>query len=73
VKGDAATVLSRGLTDRGARHVEETPVETALPTDTAVVAGQRVVETGTPASTTGAVASSVGPIPLEASLDLEYP
>ena len=44
----AWNVLSRGLTDLGVGHSELTPVETALPVDTAVVSAKRVVETGSP-------------------------
>jgi putative transposase len=44
----AWNVLSRGLTDLGVGHSEETPVETALPTGTTVVPAKRVVEAGSP-------------------------
>jgi putative transposase len=44
----AWNIFSRGLTDLGVGHSEETPVETALPVDTAVVSTKRVVETGSP-------------------------
>jgi putative transposase len=45
----AWNVLSRGLTELGVVHSEETPVETALPTGTDSVPAQRVVEAGSPA------------------------
>jgi putative transposase len=44
----AWNVLSRGLTDIGVGHSEDTPVETARPTGTAVVPAKRVVESGSP-------------------------
>jgi putative transposase len=44
----AWNILSRGLTKLGVGHSEDTPVETALPTDTTVVSAKRVVETGSP-------------------------
>jgi putative transposase len=44
----AWNILSRGLTDLGVGHSEDTPVETALPVDTAVVSAKRVVEPGSP-------------------------
>jgi putative transposase len=44
----ASNILSRGLADLGVGHSEDTPVETALPADTAVVSAKRVVETGSP-------------------------
>jgi len=44
----AWNVLSRGLSKLGVGHSELTPVETALPTGTAVVPAKRVVEAGTP-------------------------
>ena len=44
----AWNILSRGLTNLGVGHSEGTPVETALPVDTAVVSAKRVVETGSP-------------------------
>jgi len=44
----AWNVLSRGLSELGVVHSEGTPVETALPTGTAVVPAKRVVETGSP-------------------------
>jgi putative transposase len=44
----AWNILSRGLTDLGVGHSEGTPVETALPTGTAVVPAKRVVEAGSP-------------------------
>jgi transposase, IS605 OrfB family, central region len=44
----AWNILSRGLSERGVGHSEETPVETALPTGTAVVPAKRVVESGSP-------------------------
>jgi len=44
----AWNVLSRGLTKLGVGHSEGTPVETALPTGTAVVPAKRVVESGSP-------------------------
>ena len=44
----AWNILLRGLTELGVGHSEGTPVETALPVDTAVVSAKRVVETGSP-------------------------
>ena len=44
----AWNILSRGLSKLGVGHSEETPVETALPTGTAVVPAKRVIETGSP-------------------------
>ena len=44
----AWNILSRGLSKLGVGHSEGTPVETALPADTAVVSAKRVVETGSP-------------------------
>jgi putative transposase len=44
----AWNILSRGLQDVGVGRSEETPVETALPADTAVVSAKRVVEAGSP-------------------------
>jgi putative transposase len=44
----AWNILSRGLTKLGVGHSEGTPMETALPSDTAVVSVKRVVETGSP-------------------------
>ncbi|QPV61905.1 transposase [Halosimplex litoreum] len=44
----AWNILFRGLTELGVGHSELTPVETALPADTAVVSAKRVVETGSP-------------------------
>ena len=44
----AWNILSRGLSKLGVGHSEETPVETALPTGTAVVPAKRVVEPGSP-------------------------
>ena len=44
----AWNILSRGLTDIGVGHSELTPVETALPTGTAVVPAKRVLEAGSP-------------------------
>jgi putative transposase len=44
----AWNILSRGLTDLGVGHSEGTPVETALPVETAVVPAKRVVEAGSP-------------------------
>ncbi|MFC7060176.1 RNA-guided endonuclease InsQ/TnpB family protein [Halovenus salina] len=44
----AWNILSRGLSQLGVGHSEETPVETALPTGTAVVPAKRVVEPGSP-------------------------
>ena len=43
----AWNILSRGLTELGVGHSELPPVETALPTGTAVVPAKRVVEAGT--------------------------
>ena len=44
----AWNILSRGLSKLGVGHSEGTPVETALPTGTAVVPAKRVVEPGSP-------------------------
>jgi len=44
----AWNVLSRGPLELGVGHSEGTPVEAALPTGTAVVPAQRVVEAGSP-------------------------
>jgi putative transposase len=44
----AWNILLRGLTKLGVGHSESTPVETALPTGTAVVPAKRVVEAGSP-------------------------
>ncbi len=44
----AWNILSRGLEDVGVVHSERTPVETALPVDTAAVSAKRVVEAGSP-------------------------
>jgi putative transposase len=43
----AWNILFRGLETLGVGYSEDTPVETALPTDTAVVSAQRVLEAGT--------------------------
>ena len=43
----AVNILFRGLSKIGVGHSELTPVETALPTDTAVVSAKCVVEAGT--------------------------
>jgi putative transposase len=56
----AWNVLSRGLKDLGVGHSEETPVETALPVDTAVVPPKRVVEAGSPTLSERVSASRVG-------------
>ena len=45
----AWNILSRGLKKVGVVHSKSTPVETALPTGTAVVPAKRVVEAGSPA------------------------
>jgi len=47
----ARNILSRGLAKLGVGHSEATPVETALPTGTAVVPAKRVVEPGSPCLT----------------------
>ena len=47
----AINILSRGLSQLGVGHSEETPVETALPVDRPVSA-KRVVETGSPITRT---------------------
>ena len=47
----AWNILSRGLSKLGVGHSEDTPVETALPTGTAVVPAKRVVEPGSPCLT----------------------
>ncbi|WP_096390597.1 RNA-guided endonuclease InsQ/TnpB family protein [Halopenitus persicus] len=44
----AWNILLRGLTELGVDHSEGTPVETALPADTAVVSAKRVLEAGSP-------------------------
>jgi putative transposase len=44
----AWNILSRALSKLGVGHSEGTPVETALPTGTAVFPAQRVVEAGSP-------------------------
>ncbi len=44
----ALNVLQRGFSKLGLGWPEDTPVETALPTDTAVVSAKRVVESGSP-------------------------
>jgi putative transposase len=44
----AWNILSRGLTELGVGHSEETPVETALPAGTTPVPAKRVVEAGSP-------------------------
>jgi putative transposase len=44
----AWNILSRGLTDLGVGHSEETPVETALPAGTTPVPAKRVLEAGSP-------------------------
>jgi len=44
----AWNILSRGLTDLGVGHSEDTPVETALPAGTTPVPAKRVVEAGSP-------------------------
>ncbi|MEF8782055.1 MAG: transposase [Haloarculaceae archaeon] len=44
----AWNILSRGLSKLGVGHSEGTPVETALPTGTAVVPAKRVLEAGSP-------------------------
>jgi putative transposase len=41
-------VLQRGFQELGLGWPEETPVETALPTDIHSVSAKRVVETGSP-------------------------
>jgi len=42
----AMNVLQRGFSELGLEWPEDTPVETALPTDTTTVSAKRVVETG---------------------------
>jgi len=54
----ALNILSRGLSKLGVGHSEETPVETALPTGTAVVPAKRVVEPGSPCLTEPPTAAS---------------
>jgi putative transposase len=54
----AWNVLCRGLKDVGVGHSESTPVETALPVDTAVVSAKRVVEAGSPCLTEPPTAAS---------------
>ncbi|MFA9517405.1 RNA-guided endonuclease InsQ/TnpB family protein [Halopenitus sp. H-Gu1] len=44
----AMNVLQRGFSELGLGWPEDTPVETALPTDTTTVSAKRVVETGSP-------------------------
>jgi putative transposase len=44
----AMNVLQRGFSELGLGWPEDTPVETALPTDTTSVSAKRVVETGSP-------------------------
>jgi putative transposase len=44
----AMNVLQRGFAELGLGWPEDTPVETALPTDTTSVSAKRVVETGSP-------------------------
>jgi putative transposase len=44
----AWNILSRGITKVGVGYSESTPVETALPTGTAVVPAKRVLEAGSP-------------------------
>ncbi|ELY77039.1 RNA-guided endonuclease InsQ/TnpB family protein [Natrinema pallidum] len=44
----AMNVLQRGFSELGLGWPEDTPVETALPTDTHSVSAKRVVETGSP-------------------------
>jgi len=56
----AWNILSRGLTELGVGHSEETPVETALPTGTAVVPAKRVLEAGSPTLSERVSASRVG-------------
>ena len=41
-------VLQRGFSEVGLEWPEDTPVETALPTDTHSVSAKRVIETGSP-------------------------
>ncbi len=53
----AWNILSRGLSELGVVHSEETPVETTLPTGITVVPAQRVVEAGSPALAERAPAS----------------
>jgi putative transposase len=54
----AWNILSRGLSKLGVGHSEGTPVETALPTGTAVVPAKRVVEAGSPCLKKPATAAS---------------
>ncbi len=56
----AWNILLRGRTDLGVGHSEGTPVETALPADTAVVSAKRVVEAGSPTRSERVSASRVG-------------
>ncbi len=44
----AMNVLQRGFSELGLGWPEDTPVETAVPTDTSSVSAKRVVETGSP-------------------------
>jgi len=44
----AMNVLQRGFSELGLGWPEDTPVETALPTDTTSVSAKRVIETGSP-------------------------
>ncbi|WP_128223720.1 RNA-guided endonuclease InsQ/TnpB family protein [Halobacteriaceae archaeon SHR40] len=44
----AMNVLQRGFSELGLEWPEDTPVETALPTDTHSVSAKRVIETGSP-------------------------
>ncbi|WP_254840101.1 RNA-guided endonuclease InsQ/TnpB family protein [Natronomonas marina] len=54
----AWNILFRGLTELGVGYSEGTPVETALPVDTAVVSAKRVVEAGSPCLTEPPMAAS---------------
>jgi len=54
----AWNIRSRGLSKLGVDHSKDTPVETALPTGTAVVPAKRVVEAGSPCLKEPATAAS---------------
>jgi len=54
------------------RHSEETPVETALPTDTDSVSARRVVEAGSPTLSERVSTSRVGWLSINFSVFSEY-
>jgi putative transposase len=60
----AMNVLQRGFSELGLGWLEDTPVETALPTDTPAVSAKRVIEAGSLGLDPEAIHFSVACIPL---------